>query len=59
VDLTVSVLSMAYWPTYTPMEVTIPPGTLECRVKIIIYLLAYLGYRWQKSFAVNRKSAKL
>ena len=24
IDLTVNVLSMAYWPTYTVMEVTIP-----------------------------------
>jgi cullin-4 len=29
VDLTVSVLSMAYWPTYTPMEVTIPPDLVK------------------------------
>eukprot|EP00095_Tigriopus_kingsejongensis_P003490 maker-scaffold875_size86197-snap-gene-0.15 protein:Tk03490 transcript:maker-scaffold875_size86197-snap-gene-0.15-mRNA-1 annotation:"PREDICTED: cullin-4B-like" len=25
IDLTVNVLSMAYWPTYLPMEVNIPP----------------------------------
>ena len=27
IDLTVSVLSMAFWPTYQPMEVNIPGKT--------------------------------
>lgn len=25
IDLTVNILTMGYWPTYTPMEVHLPP----------------------------------
>ena len=32
IDLTVSVLSMAYWPTYQPMEVNIPGTLIEVHI---------------------------
>ena len=34
IDLTVNVLSMAYWPTYQPMEVTVPTEMAKYQVRV-------------------------
>ncbi len=39
IDLTVNVLSMAYWPTYQPMEVNIPPEMAKYQVRAIWSLI--------------------
>ena len=39
IDLTVSVLSMAYWPTYQPMEVNIPGTLIEVHILGEKYLI--------------------
>uniref|UniRef100_H3A502 Cullin-4A n=1 Tax=Latimeria chalumnae TaxID=7897 RepID=H3A502_LATCH len=40
IDLTVNILTMGYWPTYTPMEVHLPPEMVKLQE---VFKMFYLG----------------
>ena len=50
IDMTVSVLSMAYWPTYQPMEVNIPGNNyfLHCRFTLTRKVEFEVFFSWVK-----------
>jgi cullin-4 len=39
IDLTVNVLSVAYWPTYQPMEVNLPVGMPKYQVSLAAFFV--------------------
>ncbi|XP_062833350.1 cullin-4A isoform X2 [Anolis carolinensis] len=52
IDLTVNILTMGYWPTYTPMDVLLPPEMVKLQeVFKIFYLGKHSGRKlqWQTS----------
>nr|XP_056717915.1 cullin-4A [Euleptes europaea] len=52
IDLTVNILTMGYWPTYTPMDVLLPPEVVKLQE---VFKTFYLGkhsgrkLQWQSS----------
>uniref|UniRef100_A0A7N8X3I5 Cullin 4A n=1 Tax=Mastacembelus armatus TaxID=205130 RepID=A0A7N8X3I5_9TELE len=61
IELTVNILTMGYWPSYTPMEVHLPPEVSTCirsskgdpdRITLTVLLVLHRGGRAQAHTAV-------